>query len=223
MHLLGDHSTEFQLRTADDRVMERKWVVALSVLGALILIVWAAFLTPPTHEVHTVGGTAVMTQFVSNTEYVVFRGESIPPSQSLDTIRCAYWRLSQLQSTSTCPDSDALARLYFPNVTQRSKTLYVPWRGCSFSWSDDSYGFNVEYLPASRTLLIHCFTAQPFVYLPRQPTMVAQPMPRPSLLLVPTDSLRVGTVSIVQDYRVEHLLGDRSNGYETAIVIATIS
>src|SRR6266851_21127 len=200
----------------------KRWLLAwLIAAAATVLVLFAAVVTPPAHEVHTVGGTAVMTHFVSNTEYVAFRGESIPPSQSLDTIRCAYWRLGQRQSTSTCPDNNVLASLYFPNLAQSSKTLYVPWLGCS-SWSDSS-GSNVEYLPGSRTLLIHCYTAQPFVYLRRQPVMVAQAKPRPSLLIVPTDSLAVGPISIVQDYRVEHLLGDQSTEYQMAIATATIS
>jgi hypothetical protein len=52
--------------------------------------------------------------------------------------------------------------------------------------------------------------------------MVAGQQPRPSVLLVPTDSLPVGNVSIQQDYRIEHLLGDQSYE-EYPVGIATIS
>jgi hypothetical protein len=202
-------------------VKTRWWIVALSVLGALVLIVWGAFSTPPVRDVHTARGTPVMTRLVWNTRYVLFQGERISPSQSLDTVRCEYWRFSQRPTTTTCPDSATLASLYFPNLTQSPRTLYVPWGGCPSGWSG-SDGFNAEYLPGRRALVLHCYTAEPLVSWPRRPMMVAGQQPRPSVLLVPTDSLPVGNVSIQQDYRIEHLLGDQSYE-EYPVGIATIS
>lgn len=195
-----------------------RWrVVWLIATATAVLILIAAFYTPPAHEVHTPGGKALQAQGVVSEASEMIIDPRIRPSQSLDTVRCEIWRVHQLP-TSTCPNSAALARRYFPRITQSVNKLYLPWRGCPAT-GRDSEGENVEYLPASRTLAIHCYSAESFISMWRPNLRVAQ-LP-PILLLVPTESLSVGNISIVEEDRVEHLWGDHS--YMNPIATATIS
>jgi hypothetical protein len=176
---------------------------------------------PPAHEVSTPGGTAVSTQFVLSDKHPLYGSEPIRASQSLDTVRCEFWRLDQRPPTrSICPDSALLASEWFPSLTQSPNTLYVPWRGCSSSWTGSS-GYNVEYLQGSRTLVIHCYTAEALLEW-RRPIAGVLALPPQGLLLVPTDSLSVGNIRIVEDDRGERRVGsDRSTEFQVAT--ATIS
>lgn len=142
--------------------------------------------------------------------------QAVQPSQSLTDVRCAIWRVRHAE---TCPDAATLAGLYFPQLTQSPSSLYVPWLWCGYS-SLGANGFNVEYLPTRRAIVIHCYLARPFVWTqPR--TMVARAQTVLSLLLVPTTLLPGGPVSIIEDDRIEHLAGDQSS--ESRLGTATIS
>ncbi len=147
-----------------------------------------------------------------------YSAQTIQPSQSLNDVRCAIWRARHPQN-AVCPDAATLAALYFPKLTQSPRTLYIPWLWCVFT-SLGANGFNVEYQPSRRTLVIHCYLARPWLW--RQPLMsFANPQPWLSLLLVPTASLPAGPVSVIQDDRIEHLIGDQSTEHQMAT--ATIS
>ena len=142
--------------------------------------------------------------------------QAVQPSQSLTDVRCAIWRVGHAE---TCPDAATLAGLYFPQLTQSPSSLYVPWLWCAYS-SFGADGFNVEYLPTRRAIVIHCYLARPFVWTqPR--TMIARAQTALSLLLVPTTLLPGGPVSIIEDDRIEHLVGDQSS--EARLGTATIS
>jgi hypothetical protein len=143
--------------------------------------------------------------------------QAVQPSESLSDVRCAIWRGRHSQD-SLCPDAAALATIYFPNLTQRPATLYIPWFWCAYTMFGD--GFNVEYQPSRRAVVIHCYLTRPYVW--RQPlTSIAAMEPTLSLLLVPTASLPSGPVSVIEDSRIEHLVGDQSTEYQTRT--ATIS
>jgi hypothetical protein len=186
----------------------------MAAIPGLILV--SAFFTPPPHDVHTPGGTPVQAQFVSDTS-IVFSTRPMHASQSLDAVRCELWRIGPAP-TSSCPDSATLASRYFGGLKQTPKTLYVPWRGCiAFGVLT---GFNAEYLPGSRTLVLHCYTAEPLLSLPRRVMMGVAPQAPQSLLLVSSDSIPAGNLTIVVDYRVERLMGDEST--EFPVAIATI-
>lgn len=162
------------------------------------------------------GGKALRVRGGDSDPSVMIIDPRIRPSQSLDTLRCDIWRRQQ-STTATCPDGAALAIRYFPRLTQSPNTLYVPWRGCPAT-ARDSTGDNVEYLPASRTLVFHCFSAESFVSMWRPNIRVAQHAP--FLLLLPTESISVGNINIVEDDRVAHLWGDQSdvNPIATAMI-----
>jgi hypothetical protein len=92
-------------------------------------------------------------------------------------------------------------------------TLYVGWLPCDSysSWGGYgvSSGFNAEYIGASRTVIVHCYFARPWLWRPGPPGVYAvAPL---LLLLVPTNGIRAGTLTIVEDDRLEHLVGDQSS------------
>jgi hypothetical protein len=76
--------------------------------------------------------------------------------------------------------------------------------------------FNVEYIASNRTLIIHCYTAGTFI-----PTSLQHPgaaaLATRDLLVVPTDAISRGSLSIIEDDRVERFIGD----YSTAVPLAT--
>lgn len=187
--------------------------VALSVAVAVAVLLTVEFITPPAHEVHTPGAIAVNTQLVDSNPFVVAY-PPIQPSQSLDTVRCEIWRTHR-QHGPAC-DSTILATTYFPNVTQSPMTLYIPWSACS--------SFNVEYRPWSRSVVIHCYTAEPWIslaFLTEQRAMGVEAQPQLALLLIPTQSIPAGNVNVVEDNRVERLLLDSSDEFQLGT--ATIS
>jgi hypothetical protein len=78
----------------------------------------------------------------------------------------------------------------------------------------------VEFRSPSRTLVIHCYSAEPWIWTaPRMMGVEAQP--RLALLLIPTQSIPPGNIAIVQDNRIERFLHDDS--YEFPLGIATIA
>jgi hypothetical protein len=186
----------------------RKRTVWLIVVAVLILLGADAFVTPPAHDVHTSGGIPINARWVDS-KPPLFDYQPVKPSQSLDEIRCQFWRFRNPAPTSACPDSASLASTFFPDVAQSPTTLYIPWYRCAASFRGWD-GYNVEYQSSSGTIVIHCYVAEP--WLLRQPVMMGV-MARQSvtLLLVPTQSISVGPVRIVEDDREEHLLGDQSS------------
>ncbi len=186
-------------------------LVAVFVIAAAGAI-WA-FVSPSPHEVHTFGAETLTTQLVYS-DPPVNVAQSFQPSESLNDVRCAMWRAGRSQS-SVCPDAATLAAQYFPKLIQSPSTLYVPWLGCPYDMHPD--GFNVEYQPGRHAVVIHCYVATPWVWS-RPQTMGAEPRPRVNLLLVPTSSIPVGPVSVIEDDRVEHFGSDQSTEFQLGIV-----
>jgi hypothetical protein len=197
--------------------LTRKQVIGIALAAVLVLILVAAFVKPSPHEVHMPGAEALTVQMADSFPPPLYFSQAIQPSESLNDVRCAIWQVRHNQN-SDCPDAATLAAMYFPKLTQSPGTLYIPWFWCAYTMGGD--GFNVEYQPSRRAVVIHCYLARPWVW--RQPlTSTASMEPSLSLLLVPTASLPSGPVSVIEDARIEHLIGDQSTEYQ--IRTATIS
>ena len=199
--------------------LTRKRVLGITILAVLVIAVAgaiAAFVSPAPHEVHTPGAQTLEAHQVGSNPALYF-SLTVQPSQSLNDVRCAIWRAGQSQS-SACPEAATLATMYFPNLTESLGTLYIVWLGCSYSMG--AVGFNVEYQPSRRAVVIHCYVARPWVWRHLQ-TLGAVPRPFWTLLLVPTESIKPGPVSVIEDERVEHFFSDQSN--EGQLGTATIS
>jgi hypothetical protein len=177
--------------------------------------IWA-FVSPSPHQVRTPGATTLTTQLIYSDPQVNFL-QAVQPSESLNDVRCAIWRVDKSPS-SACPDMPTLAAAYFPNFTQRPGTLYIAWFGCAYDMHAD--GFNVEYEPSRRAVVIHCYVARPWVWSQPQ-TIGAEPRPLMALLLVPTASIAAGPITVIEDERVERFGSDQST--ESQMGIATIS
>jgi hypothetical protein len=113
----------------------------------------------------------------------------------------------------------------FPGATEQPSTLYVLWNGCTkglpgageqFFWQ----GYNFEFIPASRQLVLHCYQGTPFIYLSAKVEGIAA-IPPPELFMIPDKAFGTGAISVVSDYRLEHWLGDSSD--EAVVDTATIS
>jgi hypothetical protein len=190
---------------------------ALIVVVAVVVLVTTPFYTPPAHEIHTPGATALSAQVVESSP-PIYAYQTLHASQSLDDVRCQVWRTRQ-RPQAACPDTATLANSYFPGLTQSPMTLYIPLMPCT-SRGGGSDGFNVEFLPSSRTLVIHCYAAKPVISTePHMQGVTA--VPPLALLLVSTQSIPAGDIAIDVDVRVEHLFGDDSNEYR--LMTATIS
>ena len=187
----------------------RERVPVLAIVVVTVLILGAAIVPPPPHEVHTPGAGALNTRTVGSDPPVI-SAQAIQPSQSLNDVRCAIWRARHPQ-TAVCPDAATLASLYFPKLTQSPSTLYVPWLWCVYTQLYAN-GFNVEYQPGRRAVVIHCYLAKPL--LRQGQTSYAYSQPWLSLLLVPTSSIPAGQINVIEDDRIEHLVGDQSTEHE---------
>jgi hypothetical protein len=201
-------------------VFTRKRIVWLTVVVVIFLLMVEAFVRPPAHEVHMPGDIAVKATLVVSSP-PAYNYPLLLPTQSLEAIRCHLWRsrVRPVTTTATCPDSAALAGMFFPSLTQSPKTLYFPWPRCPGTWTGWD-GFNLEYRSSSRTLVLHCYLAAPWIW--RQPMRSDAIAEQPAaILVIPTESFLIGTVNIVEDDRIEHLVGDWSTEYPLAT--ATIS
>lgn len=201
-------------------VLMRRRIVWLTVVVAIFFLMAEVFVKPPAHEVHTPGDMAVNATLVVSSP-PAYNYPLLLPTQSLDAIRCQLWRsrVRPVTTTATCPDSAALAGMFYPSLTQSPRTLYIPWPRCRGTWTGWD-GFNLEYRSSSRTLVLHCYLAEPWIWREpmRSDAIARQPA---AIVVIPTESLLTGTVNIVEDDRIEHLVGDSSTEYPLAT--ATIS
>jgi hypothetical protein len=177
-----------------------------------------AFVAAPAHDVRTTGAIPLAAALVKSDTPILF--QEVQPSESISDIRCQLWH--KLHDPLSCP-GDA-ASTYFPSITQIPSTLYIPWTGC-ISWSGSGaiiswQGFNLEYVLSGRRLVIHCYVAEPWITHHETLFGVAA-LASVSLLVVPTGAMGPGTLHIIEDDRLEHLLGDQST--ESLLATATIS
>ena len=198
----------------------RKWVVVVSVGIALIielaeLLVVAELLVPPqAHDIHSPNGIPIRVRTAASRGPVLI----ITASESIADLRCQVWHAGEVTDqgfrphAGPCPDDATLAAAYWPQFSQSPKTLYLTWKRC--------FVFNVEYIASNRTLNIHCYAAGTFIPpAPQHPGTAA--LSSRDLLLVPTDAMSPGSLSIIEDDRVERFIGDYST--EVQLATATIS
>jgi hypothetical protein len=198
----------------------RGLIVRLIVFVAVVLVVGTLSITPPAHEIHTPGATALKAQVAEPySSTPVYSTRQTQPSQSLDAIRCELWLLRN-SSAAACSDRATLAAAYFPRLTQSPMTLYIPWSPCALTGSPNR-GFNVEYRPSRRTIGIHCFITRPWLTIFETHVSGVVALPPLALLLVPTQSIPAGQIDVVQDNWNELLLHD--DGYEVQLGTAAIS
>jgi hypothetical protein len=184
-------------------------VLPLAAIAGWIVVTW----TPPVHAVHTAGATSVKGYFAAG--WVPAEGVTPKPTTSLAQLRCELWR-----GSPPCPDAAHLAQRMWPSLSQTPKTLYVPMRGGGVSSSNPS-GSNIEYDPSGRTLMIHNYESQPLLVIQRaDQTPGAALRPTISLLVVATDAMTPGSITVVEDIRIEHVLGDQSTG---SYVLGTVT
>lgn len=175
---------------------------ALILVGLAVAVSW----TPSIHEVHTTGAIAITTLKVDASSPPVFISGDLTPSMSLADLRC---QVLKYRASGPCPDPALLAQRFWPEVTQSPKTIYVGLPA-SCAPFDSSSGLNVEYVGSSRLLVFHCFSARAW-FVPPAPRM-AGVTAAPTIILatISTAPIPAGSLTVVRDDRVEHLLGDDS-------------
>jgi hypothetical protein len=193
-----------------------KWTIRVGVIGAILVILAIALVAPSPHDVHSPGATPLSVA-VFDSDQTIGWGKG-GPSQSLGDINCQLF----VGQPNRC-DSNALSN-HFPQLTQHPHVLYVVWPHCRWSENGNyvkSQGFNLDFLPATRTLVIHCYAATPWLLIPTNSGGGTRPSPLRTLLAIQTTSIRAGDITIWEDDRLEHLLGDQSAEFQFAT--ATIS
>jgi hypothetical protein len=187
--------------------MLKRTGIVLALVFALAAIASSVVVTstPPVHALHTPGATSVKAYFAAGG--VPAEGVTPKPTTSLTQLRCELWRQSP-----PCPDAAHLAQRMWPSLSQTPKTLYVPMRSGGVPSSNPS-GWNVEYDPSGRTLMIHSYESQALLVLGRaDETSGAALQPTIGLLVVNTAAMTPGNTRVVEDTHIEHLLGDVSTG-----------
>ncbi len=81
-------------------------------------------------------------------------------------------------------------------------------------------GYNFEYVPSTRELVIHCYRAKAWLYAHQYLYGVAG-TGRWALVAVSTTRMGSGTITILEEDHLEHLVGDQTDEYQLAT--ATIS
>lgn len=193
------------------------WLSGASVVVALL--VWA-FATIPAHDVHSPGATALTVKvYLSDQDLMMSDTPPAVASESLDEIRCsvfAHTRVGPASNSGRPCDPAAVRSTIFASAVQAANTLYLAWTGCVEWHGAGAYirwqGFNFEYMPSSRTVIVHCYISKPHFWIPEQLFGLAAFRP-PSLIAIPTSSIASGSLTIDEDDRIEHLLGDQSDEY----------
>ena len=182
------------------------FVAAAALVPVAIALIVVVTWTPATHPIRTPGAKAVPAHFAPGS--VELRDLVPRPTTSLDQVRCEAWKTL---SSQPC-DAARLAQQMWPGLSQNPKTLYVALSN-GMPASASAEGTNVEYDPASQTLTIHTFWAQPlFVPRTRDDTSGAALRAAIVLLLVETNGIPAGDITVYQDGWLERLTGDVSAG-----------
>ncbi|HZQ50307.1 MAG TPA: hypothetical protein VFB69_08365 [Candidatus Dormibacteraeota bacterium] len=196
--------------------INRKQLVALGIAIAVILLMIEAWVPPPAHEVHSIGGTAVNAvaypppALTLDSDFTWWPG---PATESLSSVACMHLRAPRLP----CGRADVAAE--YPNLVQGDHTLYFVWSGCVdwygagpvIPWA----GSNVEYFASTRTLVLHCYVGTGLLYVPDR-VFGSRSQLTYTLLAIPTTPIGAGALHIREDDRLEHLVGDQSTEYDLA-------
>ncbi len=194
-----------------------KWIASLGASAAFALVLADACITPADHEIHSPNGIAIKGEIANPIESVPsYYGLLQPrgplrPSQSIADDRCQVWRQHM---SGRCPDDATLAPSMWPHIKQRPATLYV-----GLLPSCPGY-FNIEYLASDWTLIIHCHVAWPWIALPTSARGV-EAIRGTTLVEAAIDAITPGEIRVVQDDRIEHLIGDQTKETELGTVTIT--
>ena len=187
---------------------------ALGVGAALVIFLLAdAFMPPPAHDVHSPGGVSVKVTLFESNETVAWKPTA--PSQSLASLSC------YSPGRGTPCDVTTWASSH-PSLSQSPHPLFLVWTGC-IDWSGGGeikswQGFNIEYIPSTRKLVIHCYRAQGWLYVHQYEYGVAA-VPRYTLAVVSTADIGgPGMITIIEEDDLEHLVGDQSDQSQLATV-----
>jgi len=186
--------------------------VGFFVPAAAIVLAALAFWTPSVHAVSTPGARALPAHFAAASVHAPL-APMPAPTTSLREMRCGAW---QALFRQPCPDDATLAQRVWPGVEQAPATLYVALSG----YSQSALGpvtSNVEYQPSSRTVTIHFCESRPLAFIPHHvdDTVGTQVAPAMGLLLVSLDGISSGPLSVVEDFWIERINGDESQGGST--------
>lgn len=182
-------------------------LIPVAVIAAVVIATW----TPPVHPVHTSGASELKANVAGG--YRPLRGLVPKPTTSLEAIRCAAWGPRPSQP---CPDATTLDQQMWPNLTQTPNTLYVATSTRSGLPYSSTYGFDVEYVPVSRSVAIHAYVSQPLFVWHYAPQIAGVEMaPSIDLLVIRTESIPTGTITVTHDERIERLNGDEVIDQET--------
>jgi hypothetical protein len=197
----------------------RSWIIRAGIALTALVLLADAFVAPPLHDVHSIGALALSAEVYESDSVLQWLIPS-PPTEHLGEIGC---HLAVVDSPPTCSGTTAGSR--FPSLVQRPNTLYLVWphhldtstgHGPFVVWT----GYNLEYFPLSRTIVVHLFTAVPWLFF-HPYAMGMGTAPIQSLLAISTEGIGAGPIKVVEDDRLEHLIGDQST--ETQLATTTIS
>lgn len=166
-----------------------------AVVVALVVILFVGVCAPPPgHAVHTPGAVDVKT-----TDYLA--GSAAAP---------------RIGTTDLSTSLDELGvGSYFPQVRDAPATLYLLWGECGIGsdpgWGPVADGYNVEFIRASRQLLIHCYDGRPYVMGKRSYYGIAPPEPL-HLLVISTASFGAGSITVSEQDDLERWFGNESYG-----------
>lgn len=195
----------------------RKRIVLVGSALVAMLLLGDAFVAPPVHAVHSPGAMDVNVTTIGPDRSVIW----LPgrPTETLAEVKC-----DPGSPTGRVGGCDPTAAANALNMRQTDHTLYLVWSGCA-EWTGAGevipwQGHNIEYLASSRTLVFHCYVAKPWVYQPER-LYGSIAVPFNVLVAIPTSSMGAGQLTIEEDDRLEHLVGDQST--ETHLATTTIA
>ena len=192
-------------------------MIELGISAVLILLVIALIWKPDGHDVHTPGAVAVSGAHLFNELIPTYVFANVRPSMSLADVRCQAWQVAR---KSVCPDAATISSALWPELKQSPNTLYVGLSTDCVVYNP-VYGVNVEYLAVNRRLTIHCYSTSAWISMPVGSPGIGPSGPWTRLLLVPTNAIEPGPLTVIRDDRIEHLLGDDST--EVALGTLTVS
>lgn len=123
-------------------------------------------------------------------------------------VRCQAWKVTE---NTVCPDATNLSIAFWPELKTSTKTLYIGISTDCFHYTYTD-GFNVEYLAANRRLTIHCYSTAPFLpwFTSGSCRDDCASWPLTTLVVVPTDAISPGPLTVIRDDRIEYFMGDQS-------------
>ena len=193
------------------------WGVIVAVIAALAI----AFVPPPPHEVHSPGSSPLSAATYDSDQTVGWAKGG--PSQSLADMHCIFYVIQPADQPQQC-DANSLSN-HFPGLSQRPQVLYLIRPQCIWIESGHdmrSQSFSVDFLPATRALVIHCYAASASLLIPiSSGGSGMRASPTQVLLAIPTSSMGAGDIKVSEEDRLERWFGDESTTFQ--IGTATIA